>query len=310
MKKLPITSPAYKYILESFSQWLDILGYAPQSVYDMPIKVREYLHYMESKGCTTLEAIEVKQLKSYYKSIRQRSHQRQGAGLSSAYLNKHQQALKKFADYLRQAGKLTLPSLYFRSEATSKDKPQVLTLEEIQALYQASHDYQPIGIHDDLGARDRAMLSIFYGCGLRRTEGVSLDISDVLFEKGLLYVRKGKNYKERYVPISKANLKYLEIYIYDSRPLFQRYKKTEALLLSQRGARVQGQSLGLRLKLLQERTNLLELKQKDIGLHTLRHSIATHLLEAGMKLESISRFLGHSSLESTQIYTHLKEEQP
>jgi len=72
-----------------------------------------------------------------------------------------------------------------------------------------------------------------------------------------------------------------------------------------RGTRMKGQSLSLRLKLLQQKTDDIELQQKDISLHTLRHSIATHLLAAGMNLEKISQFLGHSSLESTQIYTHL-----
>ena len=77
------------------------------------------------------------------------------------------------------------------------------------------------------------------------------------------------------------------------------------MFLSQRGFRINGQSLLIRLKRLQTLSGNLELQSKEIGLHTLRHSIATHLLSAGMKMESISRFLGHSSLESTQIYTHV-----
>lgn len=308
MKKLPITSLSYQYILESFGQWLDILGYVSQSVYDMPIKVREYLHYMEKNGYTKLTDISNKHIKAHYQQLKQRSHQRQQGGLSNGSLNKHQQALKKFGDYLRQTQRLTLPVLSLTGEDDQQEKPEILILAEIQELYKATYEYTPSGWRDDLGARDRAMLSIFYGCGLRRNEGVHLDVSDVLFEKGLLHVRKGKNYKERYVPLSKANLKYIEAYMYDSRPLFAQGRKTEALLLSQRGDRVQGQSLILRLKLLQGRTENPILKQKEVGLHTLRHSVATHLLEAGMSLESISRFLGHSSLESTQLYTHLKEE--
>jgi len=85
-------------------------------------------------------------------------------------------------------------------------------------------------------------------------------------------------------------------------------KKSEALFISQRGSRIAGQSMLLRLKALQNRTGNPNLIEKEIGLHTLRHSIATHLLSSGMKLELISKFLGHSSLESTQIYTHILEE--
>ena len=157
-------------------------------------------------------------------------------------------------------------------------------------------------------SRDRAMLAIFYGCGLRRNEGVNVDLSDINFDRSILHVRKGKNNKERMVPISKASLKHLQGYIYDHRHQLIRSKE-EALFLSQQGKRMQGQSMLLRLKKLQYLTGDLDLLNKEIGLHTLRHSIATHLLSAGMKLESISRFLGHSSLESTQIYTHLLEEE-
>jgi integrase/recombinase XerD len=148
------------------------------------------------------------------------------------------------------------------------------------------------------------MLVVFYGCGLRRNEGVHLNLSDINFDKYILHVRKGKNYKERLVPISKASLKYLQEYIYDHRSQLSK-GSLDALFLSYRGFRMQGQSLLIRLKQLQHATGDLTLLEKEIGLHTLRHSIATHFLQAGMKLESISRFLGHGSLESTQVYTHL-----
>lgn len=100
-------------------------------------------------------------------------------------------------------------------------------------------------------------------------------------------------------------MKHLQEYVYDYRAELTLTTKVEALFISQQGTRMQGQSLILRLKHLQERAESVELTEQEIGLHTLRHSIATHLLKAGMKLESIARFLGHSSLESTQIYTHL-----
>ncbi|MBL6447629.1 tyrosine-type recombinase/integrase [Fulvivirga sp. 29W222] len=150
------------------------------------------------------------------------------------------------------------------------------------------------------------MLSVYYGCGLRRSEGVALNLSDINLDKNLLHVRKGKNYKERHVPISPASRRHLTQYIYDHRNTLLRYPQTDALFLSKRGTRLQGQSMILRLKALQQQSDSTTLRAKEIGLHTLRHSIATHLLHSGMKLENISLFLGHSSLESTQIYTHLE----
>jgi integrase/recombinase XerD len=149
------------------------------------------------------------------------------------------------------------------------------------------------------------MLTVFYGCGLRRNEGYNLDLSDVNLDKQLLYVRKGKNYKERMVPFNRTNAKYIEDYIYDWRPQITASKKEGAFFISQRGTRMDTQSMAIRLKLLQQRTNNIHLQQKNVRLHVLRHSIATHLLQNGMSLEKIARFLGHSSLESTQVYTHL-----
>lgn len=183
------------------------------------------------------------------------------------------------------------------------------------------------------------MLTILYGCGLRRNEAVHLDISDIHAEKKYIHVKKGKNYKERLVPINSTGITHLQNYLYESRPHFlnNSYNNTthittdnssniatdnsspsgrlggdgdkeEAFFLSQRGKRIKGQSLLLRVKLLIQRVDNIALQSKTIGLHTLRHSIATHLLQNGMKLEAIAKFLGHSSLESTQIYTHLAEQ--
>lgn len=308
MKGLKLQTPAYRYIEKSFKEWLDILGYAPTTVYGMPHCIRELLHYLENEGITRIDDITNKEIRKYYQGLKYRPNTRRGGGLSSAYLNKHQQAIRKFTDYLRQAGRLTLPYINLKSEEDEQREVTVLTKEEIQELYKATEKSNAHTNKEAYTLRDKAMLSIFYSCGLRRTEGIGLDLSDILFDKGMLYVRKGKNYKERYAPINKANLKTLEDYIYNSRYVFVKDNKEEALFVSQRGKRIEGQSMILRLKQLQQKTDNPELKEKEIGLHTLRHSIATHLLQAGMKLESISRFLGHSSLESTQIYTHIVDE--
>jgi integrase/recombinase XerD len=170
-----------------------------------------------------------------------------------------------------------------------------LTPIEIKRLYEATTE-------DKLGLRDKAMLALYYGCGLRKNEGLSLNVNDILFEKELVLVRKGKGYKARYVPLTGLNKTVIEDYLNYSRPYLLNGKKEEALLLNVNGKR---------LKTPFERICKLKREagiKKPVGLHTLRHSIATHLLQSGMKLEQIQRFLGHSSLESTQIYTHVANE--
>lgn len=317
MKKLNLNNVSYRYLEQSFREWLDILGYSKTTVYNMPNLIREFLHCLENQGKTQIGQLDNQDIHHYYQKLKERANQRkEGGALSNAHLNKHIQALRKFTEYLRKVGRLELPSFRLTNEET-QSKITWLTLEEIQQLFKAAEQTSTYNYHKDqptFQARDKAMLAIFYGCGLRRNEGVNLNISDINFDKSILHVRKGKGYKERFVPISKTNLKYLQDYVYDHRPSIcsnvnpDSYWE-EALFISKQGKAVQGQTLYLRLKSLQKKTQNAELIEKEIGLHTLRHSIATHLLQAGMKLESISRFLGHSSLESTQIYTHLSANQ-
>ena len=102
-------------------------------------------------------------------------------------------------------------------------------------------------------------------------------------------------------------MNYLQDYVFDYRPMLNKDKREEAFFISSRSKRMDAQSIALRLKLLQHRSNNIELQQKNIRLHVLRHSIANTPTSKRNELEKISRFLGHSSLESTQIYTHLVE---
>lgn len=317
MKSLPVYSPVFIYLEQSFKEWLDILGYSQATVYGLPHIVRGFFHYLEQRGKMQVRDIDLKQMHGYYHDVvRQRSNTRsKEAGLSSSYLNKHIQALNLFCDYMRQSGRLSLGKLKIQTEESTKETTPVLTEEEIRQLYRACDEYpdqqsgKPDWFYPVMALRDKAMLTVYYGCGLRRTEGLSLHVDDILFEKQILHVRKGKNYKERFVPISKVGLKHLETYLYDGRPLLLKKKRFDHFFISERGAPVGEVMINLRFRQLLARTNNPVLIEKKPTLHTLRHSIATHLLGNGMKLEKIKDFLGHSSLESTQIYTHLLEKE-
>ena len=322
MKQLALQSEAYRYIIASFKEWLQTLGYNEQTVYQLPNYIQEFLFYAESKGYAGLHQINNDLLKEHYYKLKLRTNKRKSGGLSPAYLNKHLQALHKFSDYLRQNGRLLLPKLDIQTEEDNSEVTDILTQAEIKQLYKITElQYEPrkndkgIVYYEAMQMRDRAMLSIFYGCGLRRNEVVPLDINDIHFEKSLLHVRKGKGYKERFVPITAISLQHLQNYLYDARPYFCNDKNEacpanrRAFFVTQSGKRLDGQMMLIRLKQLIQLTNNAELIQKEIHLHTLRHSIATHLLQNGMKLERIKEFLGHSSLESTQIYTHFLETQ-
>jgi len=302
VKKLKLQNDVFKMFVTNYKEWLDILGYAESTVYQLPIHLQEFFYYAEQHHIKTLTEITPKTIKDYYNELKERANERRNGSLSKSYLNKHQQALKKFKEYLQNHNYKDF-NVHLKNETNpTEEKLNILTQEEAKQLFKAteySHSESRFRL------RDKAILAILYSCGLRRNEAVHLDISDILFDKERVFVRKGKNYKERYVPINRRNAEILEDYIYEARPEFYNAKDTEALFVSQQGKRMQGMSFANRLKAIVQATNNKTIVEKGITLHILRHSIATHLLQQNVPLESIKTFLGHSSLESTQIYTHL-----
>jgi integrase/recombinase XerD len=305
MKQLKLHNESYQEILKSFKNWLDILGFADSTLESLPNHLQEFFYYLENHNINTINQITTQIVKDYYNHLKTRDNKARDGGLSKAYLNKHLQALFKFNDYLKEHNQKGIQIHLKREEQNQRDSLQILTQDEIKQLFKATNYSNN---QERICKRDTVILVLLYSCGLRRNEAINLEIKDILFDKERIYVRKGKNYKERYVPINQYNLKIIEEYIYDYRPAFYNYKDTEYLLINYRGTPLQGQSLCNRLTKIVEVTQDKTIIEKQITPHILRHSIATHLLEKGANIETISQFLGHSSLESTQIYTHLLED--
>jgi len=305
MKKLPLKSETYIALLASYKDWLMVLGYAPSTVYNLPNHLREFFHYLESKGHSNISTITTQIIKDYYCYLSQRGNQRRGGSLSKSFLNKHQQALKKFLTYLKKHNANIRFGVHLKQEKVNYQVEKViLTQVEIKELFEAC---QFSHMAPYFQSRDKAILVLLYSCGLRRNEAMHIDTEDILFQKGRIYVRKGKNYKERFVPINKHNLELLEDYIFEHRSEFITNYQTDALLLSSHGKRMNDLTIAHRLKAIVEATENETIIEKGITMHTLRHSIATHLMQNKAPIQLISSFLGHASLESTQIYTHLAD---
>ncbi len=298
MKSLTLKNTDHLRLEQAFKQWLSLTGYAPSSVYGLPLYIREFFFYLELNNLQ-LDQLSVQDIHTYFFQLRERKKLRQSGAISTSYLHKHLQAIRRFSEYLQQTGQGSVEIDLVLPEVKSKI-PEVLTVIQIRSLYTFCES-SPFGL------RDRAMLSVVYGLGLRRSEAENLNVEDFLRDKNLLYVQKSKTGYQRYVPITAEISGDLQSYLDDGRMhLVQPGSSTvnqEAFFLSERGTRLSGQSMHLRLKQLLEKAELPE-----ASLHTLRHSIATHLLQSGMSLQNIARFLGHRSLESTQIYTHLSGE--
>ena len=138
MKNLPINSASFQYLEKSFREWLDILGYAPSTVYELPNHIREMFYWLEQHGKNHITQLEVNQIKAYYEQLKTRSNQRRGGGLSNNYLNKHLQALYKFTTYLRQSGRLNLPYLNINWETGDTEEIEYLSQAEIKELFQVA----------------------------------------------------------------------------------------------------------------------------------------------------------------------------
>jgi integrase/recombinase XerD len=296
-KAMPIASAEYKLLLQSFTEWLQLLNYSPLSIPTHTTALKDFLQYQEAAGKLLVEQLTASDANHFIEYLQIKIGERTHKALSNGHINKHIQSLKLFSKYIRETGRSIVGFTLERLEE-KKSKPAWLTKEEVQKLYDAIND-------DILGIRDKAMLAIFYGCGLRLNEGASIELSDINENSKVLHVRKGKHYKERFVPIAEKNFEEIKLYVDYGRPQLLQKKETTALFIdANKGHPVQRESLYVRIKKLVKKAGI----KKKVGTHTLRHSIATHLLQSGMKLERIQQFLGHGNLDSTQIYTHLVNE--
>ena len=177
----------------------------------------------------------------------------------------------------------------------AKHLPYTLTVKEIDKLL----DIALVTVFD---YRDKAMLELMYGTGLRVSELVSLTVYDVDFYNAFLRI-KGKGSKERIVPINNASLKYLKLYL-DRRCLLLKKKTSDELFLNARGEGISRQGFFKNLKKILAKKGM----PTNISPHSLRHSFATHLIENGADLRSVQTMLGHSDITTTKIYTHISNE--
>jgi integrase/recombinase XerD len=287
----------YQRLVSAYREWLRLLNFEPSTIKCSPIKLQGFLEWLERQQCMRVETITGAHVKEYFEYLSYRKNERTGQGLSLNYLRTYRTTLIKFTRYLCETGQPFF-GVPVKLKGPVMNVKSILTEAETKRLYS-------IISNDAYGLRDRAMLAVYYGCGLRKQEGVHIEVKDILFERNMLYVRKGKGYKERYVPMAAKVRGDIENYLsYGRAGLLGNKKDNGAFFIGRTGKAMTGDALYERLQTLRRTSQI----NKSIGLHTLRHSIATHLLQHGMKLEQIGKFLGHSSLESTQIYTHIINE--
>ena len=206
-------------------------------------------------------------------------------------------SIKSFYKFLFLEKEITTnPSDLIESPKIGKKLPEFLTIDEIDLLIQT------IDRSKKEGERNLAMLEVLYGCGLRVSELIDLKISEIYWKEGFIRII-GKGNKERLVPLGKIASKHLKIYIQEVR-VHQKNIKEEFIdhvFINKNGTKLSRVMIFKIIKFLKQKSGI----NKNISPHTLRHSFATHLVEGGADLRAVQEMLGHQSITTTEIYTHL-----
>lgn len=288
MHKWPIKSEYFKTILDGFIQWMQRINYADDTVKGRQNQATYFLKWIEHKGIIKLEEISPGILQQYSEHLHTKP-------IKSKTIEGYISVLKLVNEYLDNYGETPIKLIELAITKDIKIERTILSETEIDKLYKNCDATA-------WGMRDRVIIALFYGCGLRCKEGTALELGDVDFTTSLVHVRKGKNYKERYVPMSTGVKTELKQWLENGHQIFS--TKSNYILPNRYGNRSQSSGLNQRLKKLCDKAQI----NKNISLHCLRHSIATHLLASGMPIDKISIFLGHQGLEATQIYTRISHD--
>ncbi len=219
-------------------------------------------------------------------------------GLSGATIRRNVSALRTWFRILLAEGVVQHdPTERLETPSRWRTLPEVLTVDEVLRLLVAPNLDEPLAF------RDRAMLELAYGAGLRVSEWITLAIRDVLLEESLVRVM-GKGSKERLVPIGRSAIGALAVYLRELRPTLERGEGKGVLFLNARGAPLTRMGAW---KILRKYVNMAGI-ERPVSPHTLRHSFATHLLEGGADLRAVQEMLGHADIATTQLYTHIDRE--
>ena len=257
---------AYLHDVNKLSQFLNLKNINISPIDVEPFHIQDFLEYIAELGMTPhTQARILSGIKSFYKFLL------------------YEELIKKDPSELVEAPKL------------GRKLPDVLNYHEIETLLNA------IDVSTPEGTRNRAILETLYSSGLRVSELIDLKLTNIYFDIGFLRIF-GKGNKERLVPIGREALKYVKIYIKEIRRHMKIKPNHENFVfLNRRGAKLTRVMIFTIIKDLQKKVNL----NKNISPHTFRHSFATHLIEGGADLRAVQEMLGHESITTTEIYTHL-----
>jgi len=303
-KSIIVVNSDYRTLSDRFYEYQKRLGFVKETCRTRQLNINEFLSWLEQKGRTKIEKIQPHEIHSFYNYLSERPSKTSDGILSQKTTFHCMKSIDHFYRMLQSAGEVIINPISALKFNYPREEPKrdILTQEEIKKLYEVS-----------LSAWERSILSLGYGCGLRVGELDQVNIEDIRLREKIVIVPKGKGNKRRVVPMSPGVVSDLSDYYFNERePLTsgRDYREKDfAFMLNSRGGRLKEWTCNKSLKRMIKRIESEELQEKEITMHSLRHSIATHLIEQGIPVEQVRQFLGHSQLETTQVYTHISKQQ-
>lgn len=275
--------------IEKFIEYLIIdKKYSENTVKSYKNDLKKYETFMKN---INIQNIKENHIKNYLKYLKDNNN-------DNRTINHNISTLRSFYKFLLIEKIIKdNPMEYIEMPKTKKSLPKTLSIEEIDKLLD-------IKLTDSFSYRNKAMLELMYSSGLRVSELVNVKIHDIDVSNCIIRIM-GKGKKERIVPLGDYAIKYIELYLKEHRNKLIKRELNEYLFLNNHGKRMTRQGFFKILKQLAHEKNI----KTDFSPHTLRHSFATHLLNGGADLRSIQEMLGHESISTTQIYTHVSKEQ-
>lgn len=279
--------------MESFvSEFINYLaverGLAQNTLESYGRDLRQFQNYLQDSKIDFMKDLNRSTILTYLNNL-------QTNGKAVSTISRNLAAIKSFYQYLVRERYLEKdPAAHLESPKLEKKLPKVLSVHEVEELLKQPNALLPAGL------RDKAMLELLYATGIRVSELISLNISDVNLDMG--YIKcYGKGSKERIVPLGSIAAKCVQDYLGKGRPKLVRTYEEAALFINHHGNRLTRQGFWKIIKKYAQEACII----KEITPHTLRHSFATHLLENGADLRSVQEMLGHADISTTQIYTHV-----
>jgi integrase/recombinase XerD len=296
-----VTNEEYYKQAAAYKDYLLKLGHSKHGSQVKYYWLMEFFSFLEKKGINKITQIRSEHINEYHNYVKNRPNKDNPAVLlSERSIYENMRTIQKYFSMQQEIGKLKKnPSACFKynSPRGNHTPRNILTQKEIKQLFQTCQNL-----------KEKAILSLAYGCGLRVSEIVQCNIENIRLKEKILIIPQGKGNKKRIIPLSNTIAETLREYFFNHR-IQQDTIRQKAFILNQKERRMQYYTYNAILKLIINRTGNPEIQEKNITIHNLRHSIATHLLEKGMELEKVKLFLGHSHLKSTEIYTRVTIEQ-